>query len=149
MIIDRGEFPQDEHSYYHPLRNVVFIYYHHHFKYCYYCYNNYFYHYFIYYYNCFCCCYYYYCCCRWLCLLLLLLLFIIIIIIIIIDINIYGTYKSNAQSLYTESPNSLIIVLSMYRPDTALEYLKRIFKWYSTELFSLKCLSVEQCFDPF
>ena len=51
--------------------------------------------------------------------------------------------------LYTESPNSLIIVLSMYRPDTALEYLKRIFKWYSTELFSLKCLSIEQCFDPF
>ena len=38
--------------------------------------------------------------------------------------------------LYTESPNSLIIVLSMYRPDTALEYLKLIFKWYSTELFS-------------
>ena len=52
-------------------------------------------------------------------------------------------------SLYTESPNSLIIVLSMYGPNTALKYLKRIFERYSTELFALKCLSVEQYFDPF
>ena len=61
----------------------------------------------------------------------------------------HGTNIIGYLCLYTESPNSLIIVLSMYRPDTALEYLKRILKWYSTELFSLKCLSIEQCFDPF
>ena len=42
--------------------------------------------------------------------------------------------ENRVKCLYTESPNSLIIVLSIYRPDTALQYVKLLFKWYSTEL---------------